>query len=141
MNGAAAVLVASERHDLKPLARIVGGATAGVQPRIMGIGPVNATQRLLAKTKPSIDEFDVIELNEAFAAQTLACLQELGMPDDADHVNPNGDAIALGHPLSVRPLAPRVYGVARAARALNATGALHDVHGVGQEIAAILEAA
>jgi 3-oxoadipyl-CoA thiolase len=144
-DGAIALLVASERaverHNLTPLARIVGGATAGVQPRIMGIGPVSATQRLLARTKLTIDELDVIELNEAFAAQALACLRELGLPDDADHVNPNGGAIALGHPL----------GVSGARLMLTASLELHERSarralctmciGVGQGIAAILEAA
>jgi 3-oxoadipyl-CoA thiolase len=144
-DGAIALLVASERaverHNLTPLARIVGGATAGVPPRIMGIGPVSATQRLLARTKLTIDELDVIELNEAFAAQALACLRQLGLPDDADHVNPNGGAIALGHPLGVSGarlmLTASLELRERSARRALCTMCI----GVGQGIAAILEAA
>ncbi|WP_300273599.1 3-oxoadipyl-CoA thiolase [Halomonas sp.] len=104
-DGAAAMLVAStaavEQHGLTPMARILGMATAGVEPRIMGIGPVPAVQKLLARTGVSLDEIDVIELNEAFAAQALACLRELGVADDDPRVNPNGGAIALGHPLGM----------------------------------------
>ena len=104
-DGAAAVLVASEaavkRFGLTPLARITGLATAGVPPRIMGIGPAPATQKLCARLGITPQDFDVIELNEAFAAQALASLRLLGLPDDAEHVNPNGGAIALGHPLGM----------------------------------------
>ena len=104
-DGAAAMLVASadavQKHGLKPVARILGMATAGVEPRIMGIGPVPAVQKLLARTGVSLDEIDVIELNEAFAAQALACMRELGIADDDPRVNPNGGAIALGHPLGM----------------------------------------
>ena len=102
-DGACALLLASEaaaaRHGLTPRARIVGMATAGVAPRIMGIGPAPATRRLLALTGLALEQFDVIELNEAFAAQGLAVLRELGLADDDPRVNPNGGAIALGHPL------------------------------------------
>ncbi len=102
-DGAAALILASEaavkRHGLTPCARIAGYAAAGVAPRIMGIGPVPATQRLLARTGLTLDKFDIIELNEAFAAQALAVLRGLGLPDDGAHVNPNGGAIAIGHPL------------------------------------------
>jgi 3-oxoadipyl-CoA thiolase len=102
-DGAAALLIASEaavkKHGLTPRARILGYATAGVAPRVMGIGPVPATQRLLARTGLTIGDFDVVELNEAFAAQGLAVLRQLGLADDGAHVNPNGGAIALGHPL------------------------------------------
>jgi 3-oxoadipyl-CoA thiolase len=102
-DGAAALIIASEeaarRHGLIPRARILGYASAGVPPRIMGIGPVPATQKLMAKTGLSLRDFDIIELNEAFAAQALAVLRQMGLPDDADQVNPNGGAIALGHPL------------------------------------------
>ena len=102
-DGAAALIIASEeaarRHGLIPRARILGYATAGVPPRIMGIGPVPATQKLMAKTGLSLKDFDIIELNEAFAAQALAVLRQMGLPDDAEQVNPNGGAIALGHPL------------------------------------------
>ena len=144
-DGAIAVLIASERaverHNLEPLARIVAGATAGLQPRIMGIGPVSATQRLLANTGYSLDQFDVIELNEAFAAQALACLRQLGLPDDAGHVNPNGGAIALGHPLGVSG-ARLALTAALELRERSAQRALCTMCiGVGQGIAAILEAA
>jgi 3-oxoadipyl-CoA thiolase len=104
-DGAAAMLIASEaamkRHGLTPSARIVGMAAAGVPPRVMGIGPVPSTQKLMARLKLRIGDFDVIELNEAFASQVLACLRQLGLADDAEHVNPNGGAIALGHPLGM----------------------------------------
>src|SRR5882757_3198947 len=104
-DGAAALLIASERAvaelGLEPLARIAGGAVAGVPPRIMGYGPVPATRKLLAQTGVELAEIDVFELNEAFASQSLAVLRELGLPDDAEHVNPNGGAIALGHPLGM----------------------------------------
>ncbi len=102
-DGACALIVASEsaakRHGLTPLARVIGVATAGCAPRIMGMGPVPATQKLLARTGMKIDQIDVIELNEAFAAQGLAVLRQLGVADDDARVNPNGGAIALGHPL------------------------------------------
>jgi acetyl-CoA acyltransferase len=104
-DGACALLLASEaaagRYGLQPLARVVGMATAGVPPRIMGIGPAPAVRKLLAQTGLSLAQMDVIELNEAFAAQALAVLRNLGLADDAAHVNPNGGAIALGHPLGM----------------------------------------
>jgi 3-oxoadipyl-CoA thiolase len=104
-DGAAAMIVASEkavaRHGLCPRVRILGMATAGVAPRVMGIGPVPATRKLLARLQKQIHEFDVIELNEAFASQSLACLRQLGLPGDAEHVNAMGGAIALGHPLGM----------------------------------------
>ncbi len=104
-DGAAALIIASEdavaRHSLRPRARVLGMATAGVAPRVMGIGPVPATQKLLARTKNKISDFDWIQLNEAFASQSLACLRQLGLPDDAEHVNATGGAIALGHPLGM----------------------------------------
>jgi acetyl-CoA acyltransferase len=104
-DGACALIIASEavaRHyGLTPRARIVGGATAGVEPRVMGIGPVPATRKLLERTGLNIQQMDVIELNEAFASQSLAVLRQLGLPDDAEHVNANGGAIALGHPLGM----------------------------------------
>ncbi len=104
-DGAAAVIVASEaavaKYDLTPRARITGMATIGVPPRIMGIGPAPATERLMSQHGLSIGDVDTIELNEAFAAQGLAVTRQLGLPDDADHVNPNGGAIALGHPLGM----------------------------------------
>ena len=104
-DGAAALIIASEaaitRHGLTPRARIMGGAVAGVAPRIMGMGPAPATEKLLARLRMRIAEVDVVELNEAFASQGLAVLRRLGLPDDAEHVNPNGGAIALGHPLGM----------------------------------------
>jgi 3-oxoadipyl-CoA thiolase len=104
-DGAAAMILASEeaakRHGLTPRARVLGMAAAGVAPRIMGIGPVGSTKKLLARLNLSIQDFDFIELNEAFASQSLACLRQLGIADDAGHVNPNGGAIALGHPLGM----------------------------------------
>ena len=104
-DGAAALLLASEAamkdQGLQPMVRIVGMASAGVPPRVMGIGPVPATRKVLERTGLGIGDMDVIELNEAFAAQALATLRELGVPDDAAHVNPNGGAIAMGHPLGM----------------------------------------
>ena len=104
-DGAAALIIASEeaarRHGLTPIARILGGATAGVPPRIMGMGPAPATQKLCARLGLTPQDFDVIELNEAFASQGIAVLRELGIPEDAAHVNANGGAIALGHPLGM----------------------------------------
>jgi acetyl-CoA acyltransferase len=144
-DGAAALLVASEaacaRFGLEPLARVMGGAAAGVPPRVMGIGPAPATKKLCARLGWRIDEIDVIELNEAFASQALATLRELGLPDDAEHVNSNGGAIALGHPLGMS--GARISGTAalelkeRGARRAVATMCI----GVGQGIAVALEAA
>jgi acetyl-CoA acyltransferase len=144
-DGAAALIVASEKaaakHGLTPIARIVAGATAGVPPRIMGIGPAPATEKLLARTGLKIGAIDVIELNEAFASQALAVMRRLGLPDDAGHVNPNGGAIALGHPLGMS--GARIAGTAalelkeRGARNALATMCI----GVGQGITALLEAA
>jgi acetyl-CoA acyltransferase len=144
-DGAAALLLASEaacaRFGLEPLARVVGGAAAGVPPRIMGIGPAPATRKLCARLGWRIDEIDVIELNEAFASQVLATLRQLGLPDDAEHVNPNGGGIALGHPLGMS--GARISGTAalelkeRGARRALATMCI----GVGQGIAVALEAA
>jgi acetyl-CoA acyltransferase len=142
-DGACALLLASEaavrRYGLTPRARVVGAAVAGVEPRIMGIGPAPATQKLLARLGLRIGELDVIELNEAFAAQGLAVLRMLGLPDDAAHVNPNGGAIALGHPLGMsgaRLATTATYQLAR-------TGGRYALCtmciGVGQGIAAVLE--
>jgi acetyl-CoA acyltransferase len=104
-DGACALILASERaakaHGLTPRARVVAGATAGVAPRVMGMGPAPASRKLMEKTGLKLTQMDVIELNEAFAAQALAVLRELGIPDGAPHVNPNGGAIALGHPLGM----------------------------------------
>jgi 3-oxoadipyl-CoA thiolase len=142
-DGAAALLIASEaaarRHGLTPRARIVAGAVAGVAPRVMGRGPVPATQRLLARTGVRLAQLDVLELNEAFAAQALAVLRELGLPDDAPNVNPNGGAIAVGHPLG----ASGARLVMTAVNQLEAGGgrlALCTMCiGVGQGIALLLE--
>ena len=144
-DGAAALLLASEaeatRLGLVPLGRVVGIATAGVDPRVMGIGPVPATRRLLTQTGLSIGDFDVIELNEAFAAQGLAVLRALGLPDDAANVNPNGGAIAYGHPLGMSG----VRLVLTALRQLERTGGRRALCtmciGVGQGIAVAVERA
>ncbi|MDX3977075.1 3-oxoadipyl-CoA thiolase [Shinella sp.] len=144
-DGAAALIIASEAAirecGLTPIARILGGAMAGVPPRIMGIGPVYATQRLCARLGLKPSDFDVVELNEAFASQGLATLRELGIADDADHVNPNGGAIALGHPLGMS--GARITGTA--ALELQLTGKTRSLStmciGVGQGIAVALERA
>ncbi|MDF0601373.1 3-oxoadipyl-CoA thiolase [Psychromarinibacter sp. C21-152] len=143
-DGAAGLILATAegaaRHGLTPLARIVGGATAGVPPRTMGIGPAPATLKLCAQQGLSVADFDVVELNEAFASQALAVLRWLGLPDDADHVNPNGGAIALGHPLGMS--GARITGTAARALARGAgRRALATMCiGVGQGIAIGLEA-
>jgi acetyl-CoA acetyltransferase family protein len=104
-DGTAAILIASEEgvnnHGLKPMARIVASAVVGVEPRIMGIGPVQATNNVLEKAGLKMDDMDIIELNEAFSAQSLACIRQWGLEDDDRRVNPNGGAIALGHPLGM----------------------------------------
>ncbi len=134
-DGSCAVLLASEaaakRFGLTPKARVIGMATAGVPPRIMGIGPAPATRKLLDRLGIKIGDVDVIELNEAFAAQALAVTRQLGLPDDAAHVNPNGGAIALGHPLGMS--GARLVTTARqSARAhRRALRAVHDVHRCG----------
>ena len=142
-DGAAALIVASEaaarKYGLTPVARILGGATAGVEPRIMGIGPAPATQKLCARLGLKPSQFDVIELNEAFASQGIAVLRQLGIAEDAAHVNPNGGAIALGHPLGMS--GARISGTAalelreRGGRYALATMCI----GVGQGIAIALE--
>jgi 3-oxoadipyl-CoA thiolase len=144
-DGAAALLIASERavarYGLEPLARVTAGATAGVAPRVMGVGPVPATRRLLDLTGLGLGDFDVVELNEAFAAQSLAVLRELGLPDDTEHVNPNGGAIALGHPLGMSG-ARLALTAALELRERDARRALCTMCiGVGQGIAAALQAA
>jgi 3-oxo-5,6-didehydrosuberyl-CoA/3-oxoadipyl-CoA thiolase len=142
-DGACALLMATEetasRYGLRPRARVVACAVAGVEPRIMGIGPVPAVRKLLALTGLGIAQVDLIELNEAFAAQSLACLRELGLPDDAAHVNPNGGAIALGHPLGMS--GARL--VTTAVNELEARQARYAICamciGVGQGIAMLIE--
>lgn len=142
-DGACAILLASEaaaqKHGLTPRARVVGMAVTGLAPRIMGFGPAPAIRKVLALTGLTLDQMDVIELNEAFAAQALAVLRDLGLPDDAPHVNPNGGAIALGHPL----------GASGGRLAMTAVNQLHRTQGryalvsmcigVGQGIAVVLE--
>jgi len=142
-DGAAAIIIASgeaaKRNGLTPKARVLGAAVAGVPPRIMGIGPAPATEKLMRRKGLKIGDFEVIELNEAFAAQALAVTRQLGIPDDAEHVNPNGGAISLGHPL----------GMSGARLALTATEELQRnggrlalatmCIGVGQGIALALE--
>ena len=142
-DGACALLLASataaEKHGLTPKARVVGMATVGLAPRIMGFGPAPATKKLLAQTGLTIEQMDVIELNEAFASQGLAVLRDLGLPDDAAHVNPNGGAIALGHPLGMS--GARL--VTTALYELHRTGGRYGLCtmciGVGQGIAMIIE--
>ncbi|MFZ4287898.1 3-oxoadipyl-CoA thiolase [Variovorax sp. HJSM1_2] len=142
-DGAAALLLASEtgaaRASLRPLARVLGVATAGVAPRVMGIGPVPAVQKLLAQTGLAIGDFDVIELNEAFAAQGLAVLRSLGLPDDGEHINPFGGAIAFGHPLGMSGIRLALTAV----RQLQRTGGRYALCtmciGVGQGIAVAFE--
>jgi acetyl-CoA C-acetyltransferase len=142
-DGAAALLIASEqalaRHRLKPAARIVASAVAGVEPRLMGMGPVPASRKALEQAGLSLDEMDVIELNEAFAAQSLACLRELGIADDDPRVNPNGGAIALGHPLGMSG-ARLVLTATRELERMGKRYALATMCiGVGQGMATVIE--
>ncbi|MGA8054176.1 MAG: acetyl-CoA C-acyltransferase, partial [Burkholderiales bacterium] len=142
-DGACAVLLACKaaaaRYGLKPRARVLGMATVGIAPRIMGFGPAPASKKVLAKTGLSIGQMDVIELNEAFAAQALAVIRDLGLPDDAAHVNPNGGAIAIGHPLG----ASGARLVTTALYQLERIGGRHALCtmciGVGQGIALVIE--
>ncbi|MEJ6583944.1 MAG: 3-oxoadipyl-CoA thiolase [Crocinitomicaceae bacterium] len=144
-DGAAALLIASEdavnKNGLKPLARIVGAAIAGVEPRIMGIGPVYAIEKVLARTGLTLDQMDILELNEAFAAQVLACTRKMGLQDDDPRINPNGGAIALGHPLGVTG-ARILHSAALELQKSNKRYALVSLCiGVGQGYATILEKA
>jgi 3-oxoadipyl-CoA thiolase len=142
-DGAAAMIIASEAaakaHGLTPYARILGMAAAGVPPRVMGIGPVPSTRKLMERLGLKIGDFDWIELNEAFASQALACLRQLGLPDDAEHVNPNGGAIALGHPLGMSGTRLAIT----AAHQLAATGTKRALAtmcvGVGQGVSLAIE--
>ncbi len=142
-DGAAALLLASDRavarYGLTPVARVSGSATAGVAPRVMGIGPIPATAKLLRRAGLRIGDIDVVELNEAFAAQCLAVLRTWGMPDDAEHVNPGGGAIALGHPVGMT--GARL--VLTAALEIGRRGASRAIAtmciGVGQGIAVLVE--
>jgi 3-oxoadipyl-CoA thiolase len=142
-DGAAAMILASEaavkRHGLTPRAKILGLASAGVPPRIMGIGPVPATRKLMERLGRKIGDFDLIELNEAFASQSLACLRQLGLADDAEHVNPHGGAIALGHPLGMsgaRLALTTVHGLAKRGGKL---GLATMCVGVGQGVSLAIE--
>jgi 3-oxoadipyl-CoA thiolase len=142
-DGAAAMILASgeaaQRHGLTPRARVLGMAAAGVPPRVMGVGPVPATRRLMERLGRKIGDFDLVEINEAFAAQVLACLRQLGLADDAEHVNPHGGAIALGHPLGMsgaRLALTAVHGLERrGGRLALATMCV----GVGQGVSLALE--
>ncbi|HLS54696.1 MAG TPA: 3-oxoadipyl-CoA thiolase [Zeimonas sp.] len=142
-DGAAALILASEaaakRHGLTPRARVVAMATAGVAPRIMGIGPAPATRKLLERSGRKIGDIDVIELNEAFAAQGLAVLRQLGVPDDSTQVNPNGGAIALGHPLGMSGARLVLTAVSQLHRSGGRLAVATMCIGVGQGIATLIE--
>ena len=142
-DGAAALIVASEaaakRHGLTPRARIVTTAVAGVAPRVMGIGPEPATRKALARAGIAVDKLEVIELNEAFAAQGIAVLRALGVPEDGEHINPNGGAIALGHPLGMSGARLALTAVEELVRRKARYGLATMCIGVGQGIAMVLE--
>jgi len=142
-DGACALLIASEeavkKYGLTPRVRIVGAAAAGVAPRIMGMGPVPASRKVLAKSGLTIGQMDVVELNEAFASQALAVLRELGLPDDAPHVNPNGGAIAIGHPLGASGARLATAATYQLLRAKGRYALCTMCIGVGQGISMILE--
>lgn len=143
-DGAAAMIIANARsaqaHGLTPMARVVAMSAAGVQPRVMGIGPVPATRKVLDRAGLSIGDMDVIELNEAFASQALASLRELGLPDDAEHVNPNGGAIALGHPLGMSGARLVMTAAYELRRRGGRYGLCTMCVGVGQGTAMVIEA-
>lgn len=142
-DGAAALLLASEKavkeQNLKPIARIVAGAVAGVEPRIMGIGPVFAAEKVLRRTGLTLDQMDVIELNEAFAAQVLACTRKMGIADNDPRINPNGGAIALGHPLGVTGARTTLTAAKELQRRNKRYALVTMCIGVGQGYAAIIE--
>jgi acetyl-CoA acetyltransferase family protein len=142
-DGSCALLLASEaaakRHGLRPRARVLGYAVAGIAPRIMGIGPAPASQKLLARLGLKIKQMDVVELNEAFAAQALAVLRELGLPDDAPQVNPNGGAIAIGHPLGASGARLVLTALAQLERIKGRYALCTLCIGVGQGAALVLE--
>lgn len=142
-DGAATLIIASEeaaaRHGLTPRARVVGGAVAGVAPRIMGIGPTPASEKLLARLGLKIGDMDIVELNEAFASQGLAVLRRLGLPDDAEHVNPNGGAIALGHPLGMSGARIALTATEELSRRQGRYALCTMCIGVGQGIALVVE--
>jgi acetyl-CoA C-acetyltransferase len=144
-DGAAAVLMANqafgEKHNIKPLARVLGGAAAGIEPSLMGLGPVPACNKILKRLGLSLEQMDVIEINEAFAAQVLADLKQLGLSADDPRINPNGGAIAVGHPLG----ASGARLVLTAAKQLQRTGGRYALIsmcvGVGQGLAVVIERA
>ena len=142
-DGACALLLASEnavrRYDLEPLVRVVAMKTAGVAPRLMGMGPVPATRKLLAHVELSLDQMAVIEINEAFASQVLAVLRALGLPDDSEHVNPNGGAIALGHPLGMSGARLLTTATHELRRRRSRYALCTMCIGVGQGIATVIE--
>ncbi|MBA3506255.1 MAG: 3-oxoadipyl-CoA thiolase [Betaproteobacteria bacterium] len=142
-DGAAALILASESalkaHNLKPRGRVLGMASAAVPPRVMGIGPVPATRKLMERLGLSITNFDAIELNEAFASQALACLRELGVADDATHINPNGGAIALGHPLGMSGARLVLTVLHQLEKSQGHRGLATMCVGVGQGVAVALE--
>lgn len=144
-DGAAALIVASEEaiqsQGLNPLVRIVGAAVAGVEPRVMGIGPVFATKKLLKRTGLTLDQMDLIELNEAFAAQSLACTRELGLADNDERINPNGGAIALGHPLGMTGARILLTAANQLVRTQKRYALVTLCIGVGQGYATIIERA
>ncbi|MGE5198760.1 MAG: 3-oxoadipyl-CoA thiolase [Rhodospirillaceae bacterium] len=144
-DGAGAVLLASEaavaRHDLQPIARIAGMASAGVPPRTMGLGPVPAIRKLMARAGTSLADYDLIEINEAFAAQVLACTRELGLPDTVEHVNPNGGAIAYGHPLGASGARLAITAALELQRRRGRRALVSLCVGVGQGLALALESA
>jgi acetyl-CoA acetyltransferase family protein len=144
-DGAAATIIASaeavQKYNLKPMARIVSSAVVGVEPRVMGIGPVEASKKALEKAGLTLDQMDVIELNEAFAAQSIACIRELGLIDNDPRINPNGGAIAIGHPLGVTG-ARILYSAALELQLMQKRYALITMCiGVGQGYAVIIERA
>ena len=142
-DGAAALILASERavarYGLTPQARVLGMASAGVAPRVMGIGPVASTQKLLARLGLAIGDFDWIELNEAFAAQALAVVRQLGVPDAAEHLNPNGGAIALGHPLGASGARLALTAAHQLTRAGGRRALITLCVGVGQGVSLAIE--
>jgi len=142
-DGACALLVASEEaakaNSLTPRARVLGVATAGIAPRIMGMGPAPASRKLLERLGLKISDMDVIELNEAFAAQALGVTRDLGLPDDAEHVNPNGGAIALGHPLGMSGARLALTALRQLERSGGRYALCAMCIGVGQGIALVLE--